>query len=45
VPNLVTNGESDGDNLNCNLTPGQVSLFKYIPTTSCDVERSKLKPI
>ena len=38
--NKILNGESDEDNFSCNLTPGQISLLKYAPTTSCDVERS-----
>jgi hypothetical protein len=36
----ILNGELDEDNFSCNLTPGQISLFKYLPNTSCDVERS-----
>jgi len=38
--NKILNGESDEDNFSCNLTPRQISLLKYAPTTSCDVERS-----
>lgn len=38
--NKILNGESDEDNFSCNLTPGKISLLKYAPTTSCDVERS-----
>ncbi|KAE9533284.1 hypothetical protein AGLY_009325 [Aphis glycines] len=38
--NKILNGESDEDNFSCNLTPGQITLLKYAPTISCDVERS-----
>ena len=38
--NKVLNGKADKDNFRCNLTPGQIPLFKYEPTTSCYVERN-----
>jgi hypothetical protein len=29
----ILNGESNEDNFSCNLTPREISLFKYVPTT------------
>jgi len=32
--------EEEEEDININLTPGQIASFKYAPITSCDVERS-----